>query len=108
MPTAEMTVSNSCVWTLPPTSTWAVTLSLARSSFFTVAPSRIVIPCLTNCFFAKAEISSSSTGRTRSITSTTVVSAPSVLKNDANSIPIAPEPMTSSFLGIRFGTSACL
>ena len=66
------------------------------------------MPCLTNCFFARALISASSTGSTRSITSTTVVSAPMVLKKLANSIPIAPEPITSSFLGIRLGTSACL
>ena len=39
----------------------------------------IVMPCLRNCFRAKALISSSSAGRIRSSTSTTVVSAPSVL-----------------------------
>jgi len=33
----------------------------------------ITMPCLTNCFLAKALISASSTGSTRSITSTTVV-----------------------------------
>ena len=79
MPTAEMTVSNSCVSVLPPISICAVTLPLARSSFFTVAFSRIFIPCLTKAFLAKALISASSTGRMRSITSTTVVSQPSVL-----------------------------
>ena len=66
------------------------------------------MPCLTNCFLAKALISASSTGKTRSITSTTVVSAPSVLKKLANSMPIAPDPITSSFLGMCGGTSACL
>ena len=79
MPTAEITVSKSAVVVLPPCSIVAVTLSAPRSSFLTVAPSRIVIFCFWNCFLAKAEISASSTGRMRSSTSTTVVSAPSVL-----------------------------
>ena len=64
---------------LPPSSIVAVTLSAARSSFFTVALSRIFIFCFWNAFLAKPEISASSTGRMRSSTSTTVVSAPSVL-----------------------------
>ena len=79
MPTAEITVSKSSVVVLPSCSIWAVTLPLPRSSFLTIAFSRIFIPCFSNCFFANFEISSSSTGRTRSITSTTVVSAPKVL-----------------------------
>ena len=104
---------NSIVSVLPPASIWAVTLpppfpSGARSSFLTVDFSMIFMPCLTNCFFAKAEISASSTGSTRSMTSTTVVSAPSVLKKLANSMPMAPDPMTRSFFGIRLACSACL
>ena len=79
MPTAEMTVSNSRASTVPPISMWAVTLGAARSSAFTVPFSMIVMPCLTNCLRAKAAISASSTGRMRSITSTTVVVAPIVL-----------------------------
>ncbi len=60
-----------------PVSIWAVTpLPGLRSSFLTLAFSRMVMPCLTNCFLAKALISASSTGRMRSITSTTVVLAP--------------------------------
>ena len=64
------------------------------------------MPCFTKLFLAKAEISASSTGRMRSITSTTVVSAPRVLKKLANSMPMAPDPMTSSFFGIRLATRA--
>ena len=53
-----------------------------------------------------AEISASSTGRICGSTSTTVTSAPMVWKNDANSMPIAPEPTTSSDFGILSGTMA--
>ncbi|EKD60769.1 MAG: hypothetical protein ACD_54C00559G0001 [uncultured bacterium] len=106
IPTAEITVSNSCVVAPLASSRCATTLPGERSSFFTVVFSRIVMPCLTKAFLAKALISASSTGSTRSITSTTVVSAPKVLKKLANSMPIAPEPITSSFFGIRLGCSA--
>ncbi len=54
----------------------------------------------------KAAISASSTGRICGSTSTTVTSAPMVRKNEANSMPIAPEPMTSSDFGIVSGTIA--
>ena len=78
MPTAEITVSKvSCVL-FPPCSIVAFTASAERSSALTVAPSRIRIPCFSKAFLASPEISASSTGRMRSSTSTTVVSAPSV------------------------------
>ena len=83
----------------------AVTLPLPFASD-TFAPSTKVMPCRANCLRAKAEISSSSTGRMRSSASTTVTFAPSALKKDANSIPIAPEPITSRSFGIRGGISA--
>lgn len=46
------------------------------------------------------------TGRICGNTSTTVTSEPMVWKNEANSMPIAPEPTTSSDFGIRSGTIA--
>jgi hypothetical protein len=52
MPTAEIAVSTSCVSDLPPASIVATTLSAPRSSFLTVGPSKLFIPCFTNCFFA--------------------------------------------------------
>ena len=77
-------------------------------SFLTIEPSWNLIPSLEKLFFAKPEISSSSFGRILSKTSTTVVFAPSALKKLANSMPIAPDPMTKRLLGIRFGIKACL
>jgi len=61
---------------LPPPSMRATTFSPLRSSAATVAPVWILIPCFSKDLRAKAEISSSSTGSTRSSTSTTVTSAP--------------------------------
>ena len=55
MPTAEITVSNSCVVDLAVLSICAVTPTPGlRSSFLTAAFSRIFMPCLTKAFFAKA------------------------------------------------------
>src|SRR6516165_7784869 len=89
-----------------PSSIVAVTLSDFLSSFVTLAPVKILMPCFSKLLRAKAAISVSSTGRICGNTSTTVTSAPSVRKKEANSIPIAPEPMTRSDFGIRSGTMA--
>ena len=64
------------------------------------------MPCRSKLLRAKAAISASSTGRICGSTSTTVTSAPSVRKNEANSMPMAPEPTTSSDFGIAGGTIA--
>ena len=66
----------------------------------------ILMPCFSNALRAKAAISASSTGRICGSTSTTVTSEPSVRKNEANSMPMAPEPTTSSDFGIAGGTMA--
>ncbi len=57
-----------------PDRAWAA--AALRAIPFTVAEVWILMPCFSNCLRAKAEISSSSTGSTRSSTSTTVTSAP--------------------------------
>ena len=80
MPTAEITFSTWIVSTLPlPRST--VTVAPLASTFtpVTLAPVWIFMPCFSKALRAKAEISSSSTGSTRSITSTTVTAEPIVL-----------------------------
>ena len=106
-PTAEMTRSTAidCFWFLPP-STCATTPVPFFSTAVTLAPVRILMPCFSNDLRASAAISASSTGRICGNTSTTVTSEPSVRKNEANSMPIAPEPMTSSDFGIFSGTIA--
>ncbi len=76
MPTAEITRSTVISWLLPPASMVTVTLSAFFFAPFTSAPVRIFMPCFSNALRAKAPISSSSTGRMRSSTSTTVTSAP--------------------------------
>ncbi len=84
----------------------AVTDALVFFSPVTLAPVMMVMPWLSNRLWASAAISASSTGRIRSNTSTTVTLAPSVLKKLANSMPMAPEPMTSSDFGMVSGTRA--
>ena len=64
------------------------------------------MPCFSNALRANAAISASSTGRICGSTSTTVTSEPMVRKNEANSMPMAPEPITSSDFGTRSGTMA--
>ena len=64
------------------------------------------MPCFSKRFRASPAISASSTGRICGSTSTTVTSEPMVWKNEANSMPIAPEPTTSSDFGILSGTIA--
>jgi hypothetical protein len=108
MPTAEITRSTVISWVLPPCSTVTVTLSAPFLTPFTVALVSSFMPCFSNAFCAKALISSSSTGRTRSITSTTVTAAPMFRKKLANSMPMAPDPITSSDFGIIGGTIASL
>jgi hypothetical protein len=56
----------------------AVTLLAPLFRLETVAPVRIFMPCFSKARLAKAETSSSSTGRMRSTTSQTVTSAPIV------------------------------
>ena len=108
MPTAMMTRSTAISLDLPPASTVAVTPSLPFFSAFTVALVMIFMPCFSKDLCAKAEISASSTGSTRSSTSTTVTSLPRVRKKLANSMPIAPEPTTSRRFGSASGTIASL
>ena len=106
-PTAEITRSTVSVCVPPlPSSMVAVTLSDFLSSLVTLAPVKILMPCFSNALRAKAAISASSAGRICGSTSTTVTSAPNVRKKEANSIPIAPEPMTSSDFGTRSGAMA--
>src|SRR6516225_8100722 len=63
-PTAEMTRSTLSVCVPPlPSSMVAVTLSALLSSFVTLAPVRILMPCFSNCLRANAAISASSAGR---------------------------------------------
>jgi hypothetical protein len=76
MPTARTTRSASTVAVLPAASIVAVTELPLRFSPFTVAPVWIAMPCFSKALRAKAEISSSSAGTTRSSTSITVTSAP--------------------------------
>jgi len=76
MPTAEMITSTEISCALPPCSTIAVTEPAPLRTPFTPAPVRIFMPCFSKALRAKALISSSSTGRMRSMTSTTVTSAP--------------------------------
>ncbi|MHC2789720.1 hypothetical protein ACVMBZ_008972 [Bradyrhizobium liaoningense] len=64
------------------------------------------MPCFSRRLRARPAISASSTGRICGSTSTTVTSEPMVWKKEANSMPIAPEPTTSSDFGIRSGTIA--
>ena len=63
IPTAEITVSNSMLFDLAAYSICAVTLPLPRSSCLTMAFCMIFMPCFSNDFLAKAEISASSTGK---------------------------------------------
>ena len=106
-PTAEITRSTAsdCVPPLP-SSIVAVTPSPFLSSLVTLAPVAILMPWRSSRLRANAAISASSTGRICGSTSTTVTSAPSVRKNEANSMPMAPEPTTSSDFGTRSGTIA--
>ncbi len=60
----------------PPMSITAVTSFLPFCSESTVAAVRILIPCFSNSLRARAEISSSSSGRMRGSTSTTETCAP--------------------------------
>ena len=76
MPTAEITRSTVMSCDLPPASTDTVTLSAAFFAPVTAAPVSSFIPCRSNALWAKALISSSSTGRMRGSTSTTVTCAP--------------------------------
>ena len=107
-PTAEMTRSTLSVVVPPlPSSMVAVTPSAFLSSLATLAPVMILMPASrSKRLRAKAAISSSSTGRICGSTSTTVTSEPSARKNEANSMPIAPDPITSSDLGIAAGAIA--
>ena len=72
----------------------------------TFAPVKILMPCFSKRLRARLATSASSTGRICGNSSTTVTSAPMVRKKEANSMPIAPEPMTRSDFGIAFGTMA--
>ena len=78
MPTAEITRSTVSSRVSPPASMVAVTWSLPLFRDLTAAPVRIFMPCFSKALWAKAEISSSSTGRMRGRISTTVTSAPMV------------------------------
>jgi len=78
-PTAEISRSAVIVSVLPlPSSTVAVTWSAPFSTFVTLAPVRILMPCFSKRLRAMAAISGSSTGRICGSSSTTVTSAPMV------------------------------
>ena len=79
MPTARITRSTVMSSVLPLASTATVTLSAPLRRLPALPLVMMRMPCFSNCLRAKAEISSSSTGRMRSITSTTVTLAPSSL-----------------------------
>ena len=53
-----------------------------------------------------AEISSSSIGSTRGMYSITVTSTPNAFQKSANSIPIAPAPITTTDFGTSGSTIA--
>ena len=106
MPTAKMARSASMVSVLPPLSMVAVTVVAPGFKPFTDAPVIKRMPRFWNALAAKPEISASSTGKIRSSASTTVTSEPSERKKLANSIPIAPEPITNKRFGMVSGTSA--
>ena len=78
-PTAEIRRSAViCSVLPPPRSIVAVTLFAPFSTFVTLAPVRIFMPCFSNRLRARPAISASSTGRICGSTSTTVTSAPIV------------------------------
>ena len=79
IPTARIMRSAVISFAVPSCSTDAVTESVPLSRLLTVAEVRIVMPCFSNSCCANAEISASSTGRIRGITSTTVTLTPRVL-----------------------------
>ena len=76
IPTAEITRSTVSSWILPADAMVAVTLFSCLFRLLTVEFVSSVIPWAANCFVAKALISASSTGSTRSRTSTTVTAVP--------------------------------
>ena len=108
MPTALITRSTVISCVLPAEVIAAVTLLAPFLTIDAVALVRIFMPCFSKARLAKADTSSSSTGRMRSSTSHTVTSAPIVRKKLANSMPMAPEPTTSSDFGNSGGTIASL
>ena len=55
---------------------------------------------------SEAEISSSSMGRMRGMNSMTVTSTPNAFQKSANSMPMAPAPMTTTDLGTSGSTIA--
>ena len=75
-PTAEITRSTVISCDLPAASIVTVTLSAPFFTPLTAALVRIFMPCFSNALRARAEISASSTGSTRSMTSTTVTATP--------------------------------
>ena len=81
-------------------------LVIEVSSFVTFASVWILMPSFSKRLRACAAMSASSTGRICGRTSTTVTSLPKLRKKEANSMPIAPEPTTSSDFGMSGGTIA--
>ncbi len=78
-PTAEISFSAVIVCDFPsPPSMVAVMESAPFSTFVTLAPVRILIPCFSKRLRARPAISASSTGRICGSSSTTVTSAPMV------------------------------
>ena len=76
-------------------------------TFFTSVPVITAIFALRNERSSSLEISSSSSGARFGAYSTTVTWVPNVLKNVANSAPIAPEPITTIEAGSSFKVRAC-
>ena len=106
IPIAKITRSKFCVSSFPSCERIAVTPFAPVLTDFTCVFVFMVKPRFSKAFCAIFEISASSAGKIRSTISTTVVSAPNAEKKLANSIPIAPDPITSKRPGIVSGVIA--
>ena len=71
-----------------------------------LAPVWMTIFFFFNALVSDAEISSSSIGRMRGMNSMTVTSTPKAFQKSANSIPMAPAPMTTTDFGTSGSTIA--
>ena len=104
-PTASSTRSDVTVWFLPSASVNDVVTVLPLTlTPVVLAPVWMVIFRFLSVRVSDAEISSSSIGRTRGMNSITVTSTPNAFQKSANSMPIAPAPMTTT----DFGTSGSI
>jgi hypothetical protein len=90
----------------PPASTGMVTPFLPFFTVPSLAPVMTSMPRFLKALLSSAEQSSSSTGRMRGITSSSVTLEPKALKTSANSQPTAPAPTTAIVLGADGRASA--